>query len=206
MLTLWAAVGLVLLIVCVNLSNLLLARAATRGKEMALRGAIGAGRGRLARQLLTESLVLSVFGGTLGVAFAYAAVGYVRRLEGLSIPLLKNVEIDAGALGVAMGVTLLTALLFGLAPAMTAASGDFNAALKDSGRGSSEGRDHRFVRSTLVVSEVALACLLLVGAGLLLRSFLHVLDVNLGFRTEGVYALRVDPGEPSIRTRSTSPT
>lgn len=194
MLTLWAAVGLVLLIVCVNLSNLLLARAATRRKEIALRGALGAGRGRLVRQLLTESFVLSMMGGVLGVAFAYGAAGYVRRIEGLSIPLLKNVEIHAGALGVAVGVTVLTALLFGLAPAITVARGDFGAALKESGRGSSEGRDHRSVRSLLVVTEVALACLLLVGAGLLLRSFLHVLDVDLGFQTERIYTLRVDAG------------
>ena len=195
MLTLWAAVGLVLLIVCVNLSNLLLARAATRRKEIALRGALGAGRWRLARQLLTESFVLSILGGGLGVAFAYAAVGYVRRLEGLSIPLLKTAEINTAALGVAVGVTVLTAVLFGLAPAIAIARGDFGAALKDSGRGSSEGRDHRFTRSLLVVSEVALACVLLVGAGLLLRSFLHILDVDLGFQPERTYALRIDAGQ-----------
>ncbi|MEX2262610.1 MAG: ABC transporter permease [Bryobacteraceae bacterium] len=195
MVTLWAAVGLVLLIVCVNLSNLLLARAATRRKEMALRGALGAGRGRLARQLLTETFVLSILGGSLGIALAYAAVGYVRRLEGLSIPLLKSVEIDGVALSVAVGVTVLTALLAGLAPAIAVARKDLGEALKDCGRGSSEGGDHRFVRASLVVSEVALACLLLVGAGMLLRSFLHVLDINLGFQTERTYALRVDPGK-----------
>ncbi|MEX2302442.1 MAG: ABC transporter permease [Bryobacterales bacterium] len=199
MATLWAAVGMVLLIVCVNLSNLLLARAATRRKEIALRGALGAGRGRLVRQLLTESFVLSILGGALGVAFAYAATSYVRRLEGLSIPLLKNVEIHGGALGVAVGMTVVTALLFGLAPAIMVARGDFGAALKESGRGSSEGRDHRSVRSLLVVSEVALACLLLVGAGLLLRSFVQVLDVNLGFQAERVYTLRVDAG-PNMDT------
>ena len=192
MLTIWAAVGLVLLIVCVNLSNLLLARAATRSKEMALRGAIGAGRGRLVRQLLTESLVPSLLGGSFGVALAYAFVSYVRRLEGLSIPLLKNIEINAGALGVTVGVTVLAALLFGLAPAIAVVRGDLIEALKEGGRGSSEGRDHRWVRSSLVVSEVALACLLLVGAGLLLRSFLNILDVNLGFQTARTYALRVD--------------
>jgi predicted permease len=199
MATLWAAVGLVLLIVCVNLSNLLLARAATRRKEIALRGALGAGRGRLVRQLLTESFVLSIFGGVLGVALAYAATSYVRRLEGLSIPLLKTVEIHGGALAVAVGVTVLTALLFGLVPAITVARGDFGAAMKGSGRGSSEGRDPRSLRSLLVISEVALACLLLVGSGLLLRSFLHVLDVNLGFQTERTYALRVDAG-PNLDT------
>jgi predicted permease len=194
-LTLWTGVGLVLLIVCVNLSSLLLARAATRRKEIALRAAIGAGRGRLARQLLTESLVLSALGGGLGVAFAYAAVDYVRRVENLSIPLLKTVTIDTGALGIALGVTVLTALLFGLAPAIAAVRGNLDDALRGGGRGSSEGRDHRFVRSILVVSEVGLACLLLIGAGLMMRSFLHVLDVDLGFGTERTYTLRVDAGE-----------
>jgi predicted permease len=200
MLTLSAAVGLVLLIVCVNLSNLLLARGATRRKEMGLRIAIGAGRARLARQLLTESLVLSTIGGALGIAFAYAAVAYVQRLEGLSIPLLKNVQIDATAVGVAAGASVLTALLFGLAPAIAAARKDPIIALNSSARGSSEGSDHRHVRSSLVVSEMALACLLLVGAGLLLRSFLHVLDVNLGFQAERVYALRVDAGRDDMNS------
>jgi predicted permease len=192
MLTLWAAVGLVLMIVCVNLSNLLLARGAARSREMALRSAIGAGRGRLVRQLLSESLVLSMLGGGLGVAFAYGAIEYVRRLEGLSIPLLKNVDINSGALVVTVAVSVLTALLFGLAPAIAAARGDLGDALKAGGRGSSESRDHRHLQSALVVSEVALACLLLVGTGLLLRSFWHVLDVNLGFETSRTYALRVD--------------
>lgn len=194
MLLLWAAVGLVLLIVCVNLANLLLARAASRQKEMALRGALGAGQGRLVRQLFTESVVLSILGGGLGIAVAYAAVSYVRQLEGLSIPLLRSVEINGMAVGVAVAVTVLTALLFGLAPAIAVSRGDVSAALKEGGRGSSEGRDHRFARSLLVVSQVALACMLLVGAGLLLRSFLHVLDVNLGFTPERTYALRVDAG------------
>ncbi len=191
-LTLWAGVGLVLLIVCVNLSNLVLARAATRRREMALRGALGAGRARLARQLLTEMSVLSIIGGGLGVAFAYAAVGYVRRFEGLSIPLLQNVEVDSGVLGMAAGLTVLTALALSLAPALAAGRADLVGALKESSRTASDGRDHRFARSTLVISEVALASLLLVGAGLLLRSFLHILDVDLGFRTGGTYALRVD--------------
>ncbi|MBI1355104.1 MAG: FtsX-like permease family protein [Acidobacteria bacterium] len=194
MLILWAAVGLVLLIVCVNLSNLLLARAATRRKEMALRCAIGAGRLRLARQTLTESLALSLLGGGLGVALAYFLVGSIRRIEGLSIPLLHSVAINAEALGVAVGVTVLTAVLFGLAPAFSVLRGDINDALKDNGRSAGEGRDHRLLRASLVVSEVALACLLLIGAGLLLRSFSHLLDVNLGFEPERTYALRIDAG------------
>ncbi len=198
LLTLWVAVGLVLLIVCVNLSNLLLARGATRRKEMAVRGAIGAGRVRLARQLLTESLLLAAVGGSLGIAGAYAAVYYVRGLDALSIPLLQSVRLDAGALGVAVGVSVFTALLFGLAPAIAAARGAPADALKGSGR-ASEGRDHRGLRAALVVSEIALACLLLTGTGLLLRSFLHVLDVDLGFQTERTYSLRVDAG-PDIES------
>lgn len=194
MLTLWAAVGLVLLIVCINLANLLLARGAARRKEMALRSAIGASRGRLVRQLLSESFILSIAGGGLGVAIAYAAIAYLRRLEGISIPLLKNVEINAAALGVAAGVSVLTAVLFGLAPAMTAARGNPGETLKAGGRGSGEGGEQRTIRSALVVSEVALACLLLVCTGLLLRSFWHVLDIDLGFQPDRMYALRVDTG------------
>ncbi|MEP7365503.1 MAG: ABC transporter permease [Acidobacteriota bacterium] len=192
MLLLWAAVGVVLLIVCVNLSNLLLARAAVRRKEMALRRALGANGGRLARQMLTETFVLAVLGGALGVALSYAATSSVRRFEALSIPLLKSVQIDLTSLAVAAGVTLLTALLFGFLPAISAARGDLGEAMKDSARGSSQGRSHLTVRAALVVSEVAFACLLLVGAGLLLRSFLHVLDVKLGFDAGGTYTLRLD--------------
>jgi predicted permease len=197
MLTLWAAVGLVLLIVCINLANLLLARAAARRKEMALRSAIGASRARLVRQLLTESVILSIAGGGLGVAIAYAAIAYLRRLEGMSIPLLKNVEINAAALAVAAGVSVLTAVLFGLAPAIAAARGNPGEALKAGTRGTGEGANPRRMRSALVVSEVALACLLLVCTGLLLRSFWHVLELDLGFRPERLYTLRIDTG-PSI--------
>lgn len=192
MLLLSAAAGLVLLIVCVNLSNLLLARAAARGKEMALRRALGAGGARLARQMLTETFVLATLGGALGIALAYAATSSIRQIESLSIPLLKNVQIDLASLAAAGGVTLLTAMLFGLLPAISAARGKLGEAMKDGARGSSEGPGHLSVRAALVVSEVAFACLLLVGAGLLLRSFLHVLDVNLGFQTGGTYTLRLD--------------
>jgi len=171
--------------------------AAARRKEMALRSAIGASRARLVRQLLTESFLLSLAGGGLGVAIAYAAIAYLRRLEGISIPLLKNVEINTAALAVAAGVSVLTAVLFGLAPAMTAARGNPGETLKTGGRGSGEGGDPRRIRSALVVSEVALACLLLVCTGLLLRSFWHVLDLDLGFQADRMYALRIDTG-PSI--------
>jgi predicted permease len=199
MLTLWAAVGLVLLIVCINLANLLLARAAARRKEMALRSAIGASRARLVRQLLTESFLLSMAGGGLGVAMAYGFLAYLRRLEGVSIPLLRNVEINATALAVACGVSVLTAVLFGLAPAIAAARGNPGETLKAGTRGTGEGGDPRRIRSALVVSEVALACLLLVCTGLLLRSFWHVRSLDLGFQPERLYTLRIDTG-PSIDT------
>ena len=194
MLTLWAAVALVLLIVCINLANLLLARGATRRREMALRSAIGAGRGRLVRQLLVESLMLSIAGGGLGVATAYAAIAYLRRLEGVSIPLLRNVDINGAALGLAATISVFTAVLFGLAPALAAVRGDVGETLKAGDRRSGSGREQHRLHSALVVSEVALACLLLVCTGLLLRSFWRVLDIDLGFQPDQVYTLRIDAG------------
>jgi predicted permease len=195
------AVGVVMLIVCSNLSNLLLARAASRQKEIAVRAALGAGRLRLVRQMLTESLVLSCCGAVLGVLLAYAATRAFASLPNLSIPLLHYVEIDGTTLGFTLLVTLITGLVFGLAPALQISGFDLHEALKDTSRGSSQGRRHGWVRSSLVVTEVALACVLLVGAGLLIRSFLHVLDVDLGFQPEHAAALRVDPG-PGLSTRA----
>ncbi len=191
-LVLWSAVGLVLLIVCANLSNLLLARAATRDKEMAVRAALGAGRIRIARQLLTESVVLASVGAMLGLALAYGATRYLANLDSFRVPLLSAVQIDATALAVTLGASMLTALLVGLLPALQVSRFDLNRALKNASRGSSEGRRQGLLRSSLVVAEVALACVLLVGAGLLLRSFSHVLDIDLGFRTSTITALRID--------------
>ncbi len=195
------AVGVVMLIVCSNLSNLLLARAASRQKEIAVRAALGAGRLRLIRQMLTESFVLSCCGAILGVLLAYAATRAFASLPNLSIPLLHYVEIDGTTLGFTLLVTLITGLVFGLAPALQISGFDLHEALKDTSRGSSQGRRHGWVRSSLVVTEVALACVLLVGAGLLIRSFLRVLDVDLGFQPEHAAALRVDPG-PGVSTRT----
>ena len=191
-LILWSAVGLVLLIVCANLSNLLLARSATRDKEIAVRAALGAGRVRIARQLLTESFVLAGLGAVLGLALAYGATHYLANLESFNVPLLSSVEVDATALGVTLFASVLTALLVGLLPAFQVSRFDINKALKDASRGSSEGRGHGLLRSTLVVSEVALACVLLVGAGLLLRSFAELLEIDLGFRPSTTIALPFD--------------
>jgi predicted permease len=192
LIVLWSAVGLILLIVCVNLSNLLLARAATRRKEFALRSALGAGRGRIMRQLLTESFVLSSTGAVLGLGLAYATTSYLAHEGSVALPLLNSIRIDGTALIWTLFITAATALLFGLVPAFKMSAKNLQEALKDTGQGVSEGRSHDRVRSVLVISEVALACVLLVGAGLLLRSFLQVLDVDLGFNPSHVAALKVD--------------
>ncbi len=192
LLVLWGAVALILLIVCVNLSNLLLARLASRQKEFALRGALGASRGRLIRQLLTESLVLSTFGALLGIALSFAVTLYLAHQGSIAVPLLTGIRVDGAALVWTLLFTLIVGLLFGLAPGFTLSSGNLQESLKDAGRGSSEGREHGRMRSVLVVSEVALACILLVSAGLFLRSFLRLLDVDLGFQPSHAAAIKVD--------------
>jgi predicted permease len=187
------AVGVVMLIVCANLSNLLLARGAGRKKEIAIRTAMGAGRGRLIGQMLTESLVLSCCGAAVGLLLAFVGTRALAHLTSVSIPLLSDVRIDARVLGFTLLAALATGLLFGLVPALQVQDLKLHDTLKDSNRGSSQGRGHAWIRGALVVSEIGLACVLLVGAGLLIRSFLRVLDVNMGFRPERAAALRIDP-------------
>jgi len=195
LLVLAAAVGVVMLIVCANLSNLLLARTATRQKEIAVRAAMGAGRARLIRQMLTESIVLSSGGGILGVLLTLVGTRALTHLNAISIPLLSDVRLDGSVLAFTLLMAVASGLLFGLVPALQVQSPTVHDALKDTSRGSTEGRGHRWIRRGLVVSEVAFACVLLVGAGLLIRSFLHVLDVNLGFQPERAAAVRVDPSQ-----------
>jgi predicted permease len=187
------AVVVVMLIVCANLSNLMLARTATRQKEIAVRMALGAGQRRLIRQMLTESVVLSCCGALLGLILAFAGTRGLAHLEAISIPLLHNVRLDATALGFVMAMAVLTGLIFGLVPALQVPPTALHDALKETSRGSTEGQRRNWIRGSLVVSEVAFACVLLVGAGLLMRSFLQVLDVNMGFRPERAAAIRVDP-------------
>jgi predicted permease len=189
---LWCAVGLILLIVCVNLSNLLLARAAARSKEFSLRVALGAGRGRLIRQLLTEALVLSALGALLGLSFAHAAIFYLAHQGSISLPLLSSVRVDRSALQWTVLLALSVGLLFGLVPAWKMSAGSLLESLKDSGQGTSRGRKHERMRGVLVISEVALACVLLVGAGLLLRSFLRLTSIDLGFQPQRASAIRMD--------------
>jgi predicted permease len=192
LIVLWCAVGLILLIVCVNLSNLLLARAAARSKEFAMRSALGAQRGRLVRQLLTESLVLSAAGAVLGLGLAYASTSYLAHQGSIALPLLSSVRVDGMVLAWTLLIAIGAAVLFGLAPGLRISRSDLQEALKDGGHGASEGRKHDHMRSALVIIEVAMACVLLVGAGLLLRSFLRVLDVDLGFEPSRAAAIAVD--------------
>ena len=187
------AVGVVMLIVCANLSNLLLARSAARQKEIAIRVALGAERRHLIRQILTESLLLSCSGSALGIGLAFALVRALAHLSAVNIPLLAEVRVDARALEFTLLMAILTGVVFGLAPALQASELRMHDALKDTSRGSSHGRRHAWVRSALVVAEISLACVLLAGAGLLMRSFVRVLDVDLGFHPERAAALRIDP-------------
>jgi predicted permease len=203
LIVLWSAVGLILLIVCVNLSNLLLARAAARSKEFAMRTALGARRARLVRQSLTESFVLAAAGAVVGLGLSYLVISYLAHQGSIALPLLSMVRLDGRALVWTVVVALSAALLFGAVPGLRMSDGNLQEVLKDSGHGTSSGRKHDRIRSTLVIAEIALACVLLVGAGLLLRSFLRVLDVDLGFQASGAAAISVDYGDdnnPAKRT------
>jgi predicted permease len=203
LIVLWSAVGLILLIVCVNLSNLLLARAAARSKEFAMRTALGARRGRLVRQSLTESFVLAAAGAVVGLGLSHVVISYLAHQGSIALPLLSMVRLDGRALGWTVLVAVSAAVLFGAVPGLRMSDGNLQEVLKDSGHGTSSGRKHDRIRSTLVIAEIALACVLLVGAGLLLRSFLRVLDVDLGFQASGAAAISVDYGDdnnPAKRT------
>jgi predicted permease len=188
---LWSAVGAILLIACVNLSNLLLARSSARSKEFAMRGALGATRGRIVRQLLTESLILSGAGAVLGLCLAVVLVRWLAHQGAIALPLLSTLRIDGAALGWTVLIAVFAAVLFGLIPGLRMAGGNLHEALKDAGPGASQSRKHERTRAVLVVSEVALACMLLVGAGLLLRSFMRVLSVDLGFQPDRAAAVKV---------------
>jgi len=196
------AVAVVMLIVCANLSNLLLARATTRQKEMAIRAALGAGRRRLIRQMLTESLVLSSGGAVLGLILAAVGTRAIAHMDAVSLPLLADVRLDGTALTFAALLALVAGLAFGIVPALQTSETGVHEALKAHGRSATDGKHGHWIRRSLVVSEIALACVLLVASGLLMRSFLKVLDVDLGFHPDRVVAVRVDPDDQ--RTTFTS--
>jgi predicted permease len=187
-----SAVGVVMLIVCANLSNLMLARTAARQKEMAIRSALGAGRQRLIRQLLTESLLLTSLGTIFGILLAYAGTNGISHLTAFNLPLLSSVQIDARVLAFTVVIALVTGLTLGLVPAWQVSGLRLNASLGQRTSGASQ--EQAFVRGALVVCEIAFACVLLVGAGLLVHSLVNVLDVQLGFRPENAAEIRIDPG------------
>jgi putative ABC transport system permease protein len=188
LLVLFGAVGFVLLIACANVANLMLARALGRQKEIAISVALGAGRTRIVRQLLTESLLLAMMGGALGLLFAYWLVKALVAL-GPTIPRLSEIGIDGRTLAFTFGASLLTSLLFGLVPALRASSPDLNESLKEGGR--SSGGSSGLARGTLVVAEIALTFVLLAGAGLLIKSLWRVMQVHPGFNPEGALTMQV---------------
>jgi putative ABC transport system permease protein len=194
LLILLGAVGLVLLIACANVANLLLVRASARQKEMAVRVALGASRATLIRQLLTESLLLAAVGAVLGILLAFWGTSFIASQLPDGIPRLQQAEVDGPVLAFTLAVSLLTGLLFGLAPALQASRPDLTEGLKEGERGSS-GRRQR-LRSVLVVGEVALTLTLLVGAGLLLQSFRRVLEVDPGFKAQNLLTMQVSVNNP----------
>ena len=189
--TLWVlfgAVAFVLLIACANIANLLLARATSRRKEMAIRAAMGAGRWRIARQLLTESLLLAIIGGGIGLGIAVLMIKWILYVSPTAIPRSREIALDWRVLGFTLAVSFLTGILFGLVPALQAGEVDVNETLKEAGRGTSA---KHWLRSSLVIVEVATTMVLLIGAGLMIRSFYRLQNVNPGFSYEQLTSFTV---------------
>ena len=194
LLVLLVSVGFVLLIACANVANLLLARAASRQHEIAIRGALGAGRARLIRQVLTESLLLAAIGGAIGIALSFWGVRLLAALGPGNIPRLSEISIDAPVFGFTVAVSLITGILFGLAPALRLSNVDRTQALKEGAMQGASGFDlfrRNRTRSLLAVAEIALAMILVVGAGLLINSFMKLSSVDPGYNPENVLTFQV---------------
>jgi len=192
LLILFAAVSLVLLIACANFANLLLARAAERGREIVIRTALGAGRWRIVRQLLTESILISLAGGAVGVVIAWWGTSLLIALKPENLPRLQEIDVDLRVFGFTLGVSILTGLIFGLLPAWTTSRVAASEGLKESGRSSTSSRAQQRVRSALVVGELAVALILLVGAGLLVKTFWKLRNVEPGFAPDHLLTMRVE--------------
>jgi hypothetical protein len=200
LLVLFGAVGFVLLIACANVANLLFAKASGRQKEMAIRAALGASRWRVIRQLLTESVLLSALGAMLGLLLAFGTVSAVRNLSAVDLPRAHEVGLDLRVLGFAVLASLLAGVAFGLVPALQTSRPNLYDMLKDGARTSGTGPQSR-VRSGLIVAEVALSLVLLIGAGLLLRSFVRLSNVPSGNNPHNVLTMQVTlPEKGSIRS------
>jgi putative ABC transport system permease protein len=198
LLVLLGAVGFVLLIACGNVANLLLARAAAREREIAVRATLGASRLRLSRQLLTESMMLGLAGGLLGILLAWWALEALLAITPVTVDTFTQIELNLSVLLFGVGLSVLSGVLFGVAPAMAASRGALSESLKEGGRGTAAVA-RPWLRNTLVVSEVALSLVLLVGAGLLLRSFARLQSVNPGFQAENVLSMQISLGGQKYR-------
>lgn len=191
LLALVGAVGFVLLIACTNVANLLMSRAVTRRKEIAIRMAVGANRSRVIQQLLTESLLLSGLGGLGGLMLAVWGIDVLEAMSPVSIPRVESVQLDTSVILFTIGVSLLTGLLFGLIPAVQTSGTDMNVVMNEDARGSAEGGSRNRLRSALIVSEVALTLMLLIGAGLMLRSFTNLQNIDPGFDDTNLLTMTV---------------
>jgi putative ABC transport system permease protein len=202
LLTLLGAVSFVLLIACANVANLLLARATARKREIAIRAAVGAGRGRIVRQLLTESVMLSLAGGIVGLAAGYVGIRAILRVGSGNIPLLgpqgASVTLDWRVLAFTLAISIVTGVLFGLVPALQCSRADLNSAIKESSSRSGSGMRHNKTRAILVTTEMALALVLLVGAALLIRTFIAIRQVDPGFDAHNVLTMRMSLTGPQF--------
>ncbi len=203
LLVLLGAVGLVLLIACANAANLLLARATGRQREMAVRAALGAARGRLIRQMLTESLLISVLGGVCGTLLAILGTQALVKLLPPTFPRAQDIHMDLGVFAFTLGIALVTGVVFGLVPALQVSRTDLQQSLRESGRSTTGGARQLRLRNWLVIAEVSLACVLLIGAGLMLRSFVNLMRSDPGFRPEHVLTAAISLPDETYRTEET---